>query len=290
MGTIDLKVNTAGMSYSQIAALSFYQSIQNQLLVDNKNWLAVIVGGTGSGKSYSAMSIAKHIYPKFNCKYIVHNPLMFVELLQNKELIVKGSVIIFDEAGVGMSSREWFTQQNKLLGIVLQTFRYLNIGVIFTVPRFKFVDNQARGLFHHVLKTESLDKSRGICTLVVWDIINELMQDEPIFRHPVFIIDNEKVHMRTLEVDKPPIELCNEYEGLHKTYKDDIIQNVKLELLNQVHKIEKKRDKARKLEKKGNTDSNDTFDNVNQLPFNDDDDKGETEEGEGKNGGFFDFG
>ena len=39
----------------------FFKRIRVRLLYQNKNWLAIITGDTGSGKSYSALRIAKKI-------------------------------------------------------------------------------------------------------------------------------------------------------------------------------------------------------------------------------------
>jgi len=130
-------------------------AIKDRLNFRNKNWLCVVCGETGSGKSYSAISFGSMIGRTF----IVFTPLEFLELL-NSGKIKKGDVIIFDEAGVGLSARRWQSEQNIVMGSVLQTFRHMNIAVIFTVPNLSFVDVQARKLFHMIMETESIDYER----------------------------------------------------------------------------------------------------------------------------------
>ena len=69
----------------------------------------------------------------------------------------KGSMIIFDEAGVSISSRNWFQDVQKDIMFILQSFRHYNIGVIFTTPDRSFVDSQARKLFHDYLEVLKID-------------------------------------------------------------------------------------------------------------------------------------
>jgi hypothetical protein len=41
----------------------------------------------------------------------------------------KGQAIMFDEAGIGMSAREWQRVQNRLIGYTAQLFRHKNLVV-----------------------------------------------------------------------------------------------------------------------------------------------------------------
>ena len=94
---------------SENLANRFIKSIQNRLLRKNKNWLSIVCGDTGSGKSYSALTLANAISPRGITikRNMVFNPIQFLEKINDKSKLQKGDVIIFDEAGVGMSAREW---------------------------------------------------------------------------------------------------------------------------------------------------------------------------------------
>jgi predicted Zn-ribbon and HTH transcriptional regulator len=133
------------------------ESIRTRILKRNKNWLGIVVGDTGSGKSFSAIRLAQAIDPGFTIDRVVFNPNDFIALIRSD--LPRGSAIVFDEAGVGMPSREWYSIQNKVLGYVLQTFRYKNYAVIFTVPSIDFVDVQARKLFHAYIETCGINYS-----------------------------------------------------------------------------------------------------------------------------------
>lgn len=141
---------------------SLPEIVRDRLLNKNKNWLCVIVGQTGSGKSYSALRLAEAIDPNFNIKQIGFKAKEFMNIINSGETS-RGSIVVFDEAGVGMSSREWYTISNKMLGFILQTFRRDNIGVIFTVPSFSFIDSQARQLIHNFIQTMGINYQAKTC-------------------------------------------------------------------------------------------------------------------------------
>ena len=74
----------------------------------NQNYVMLFVGQTGTGKSYAAMSLAEHVDPNFNINRVVFTADEFIAILNQDKTMVKGSVIMWDEAGVGMPAREWY--------------------------------------------------------------------------------------------------------------------------------------------------------------------------------------
>lgn len=126
----------------------------------NQNCIIIITGATGSGKTYSSLTLAEVLSSMLNVpftiKNIVFKPSGFMERINSKEL-KKGSCLIFDEAGVGYSAREWWTISNKLINYLMQTFRHRNYITIFTTPDLGFIDKSARKLIHIHLETQSID-------------------------------------------------------------------------------------------------------------------------------------
>ena len=47
----------------------------------NKNWLCIVCGATGSGKSYTALKIAETVDPNFNIKKVVFTAKDFMNLI-----------------------------------------------------------------------------------------------------------------------------------------------------------------------------------------------------------------
>lgn len=204
--------------YENGMAEKFVKRIKQRLLYLNKNWLAIVCGETGSGKSYSAISLAS----KIGRVHIVFTPIEFLRLLNNPEKLQKGDVIVFDEAGVGMASREWYSVQNKLLGSVLQTFRLLNCGVIFTTPNLSFIDVQARKLFHNYFETSYIDYEEEEAYLQVYDIQVNSRFDKIYFKYPRFQVGERPMRMSHIIMDKPDPKTIEYYEARKKAYTDSL--------------------------------------------------------------------
>ncbi len=116
----------------------------------NQNALLCFVGQTGSGKSYASMSLALVLDPEFSADRIYFDIGRFIEdLSQNK--FRKGNVVIIDDSGISISNRNWQSIFNKAIGIIAQSFRFLNLIVIFNVPRVRFIELQVRSLIHFYL-------------------------------------------------------------------------------------------------------------------------------------------
>jgi len=202
---------------------SFVKNVRYRLLKQNKNWLAIVCGDTGSGKSYSALSLADLIVSRGITvkRNVVFNPVQFLQKLTDKSL-KKGDILIFDEAGVGMSSREWYSTQNKLMGSVLQTFRNMNVGVIFTTPNLSFIDVQARKLFHNYIETANLDFKKNIATLKVYKIQHNSRLDKTYYKSPKFLVNGRVRKMTHFCLPKPKAYLIKEYEEAKTAYTENL--------------------------------------------------------------------
>jgi ABC-type dipeptide/oligopeptide/nickel transport system ATPase component len=124
-----------------------------------RNFLLAIVGETGSGKSYMGLRLGEVLDPNrdFGVSHVVFTPEEFFECLGR---LGNNCFIMFDEAGVSYSHREFQSMVNKMLSFVFQTFRYKFINVIFTVPTLGYMDYVGRGLLHAVIRM--LDRGRGV--------------------------------------------------------------------------------------------------------------------------------
>jgi ABC-type dipeptide/oligopeptide/nickel transport system ATPase component len=121
----------------------------------DKNYMGVAVGETGSGKSAATSRILGAVDESFydECR-VVFTPTEFMETIKDMD---KYEAIMFDEAGVGISHREWMHTQNKLIGMVTQLFRHLNLVVVFTVPNLSFIDVMERKLLHGIIEMRKID-------------------------------------------------------------------------------------------------------------------------------------
>jgi len=112
-------------------------------------------------------------------------------LLNSGELHT-GNMIIFDEAGVGIPSREWYSISNKVISYILQTFRRENLGVMFTTPSLDFIDSQARKLFHSYLETKHINREEKYVTLKYMNIQNNPKEGKIYYKYPRVMIDGRR--------------------------------------------------------------------------------------------------
>jgi hypothetical protein len=196
-------------------AIDFFKEKKHRLIKNNQNWLGIICGPTGTGKSYTGLTIANLISfrPITIHRNVVFSPEELMKKLVNPKELEKGDVLIFDEAGVGMSSRDWTSLQNKLIGSILQTFRNMNLGVIFTTPNLGFIDVQARKLFHNYFETLDLDRKHGLCLVSPYNIQHNSKQDKTYYKRPVYYDDNgARVKMDSIWIAKPNQNIIDDYE------------------------------------------------------------------------------
>ncbi len=140
-----------------------YQKTHNE----NNNYMLICLGDTGSSKSYSSISVSMMLDKNFNENRICFRGKEFMKLV-NKDLPA-GSVIMFDEAGVDVSSRDWYSEKNKLIKDTVETFRRDNLICVWTTPDMKGIDSQVRGKFDGVLLM--VDKGKGQYKKIVTDHI-----------------------------------------------------------------------------------------------------------------------
>jgi hypothetical protein len=146
----------------------------------------------------------------------------FLKLLNSGKL-KKGDCIIWDEAGVGLPSREWYSISNKAIGYLLQTFRNLNLAVIFTTPNLGYIDNQARGLFHSYIQTERIDYKRNVAICKLFFIDVDAKKGKVYHKYPRFKFRTpegytRKTVIKELHIEKPSESLTKAYELKKKAY------------------------------------------------------------------------
>ena len=199
--------------------MSFTEIIK-QRLEQNKNALIAVVGETGSGKSYSALRLAELIDDDFNVSgKVCFRPIEFVKAVQRAR---KGAAIVFDEAGVGIPAREWWSIQNRLLDYVIQTFRFKNLCVIFTMPNLNFIDEHARLLFHYVLETQFIDYEAESVVLKPFKIMSYSRAKKTYLVYPRI----KNVVIRRLLVSKPSERVIKEYEAKKERYLSELYDEI----------------------------------------------------------------
>ena len=221
--------------------------IRDRITKQDKNFMGVVVGETGSGKSAVAVELARKIDPSFEANpRIVFTPKAFMEYIPKMK---KGQCIIFDEAGVGIPAREWQKVQNKLIGYVAQLFRHLNLCVIFTVPSMSFIDTQVRKLMHAVIETKTIDYKHNLGVTKYWKIMHNAVFDNTRLDPLIIFKGNSHFTVDPVYVPFPPLGLWNAYVSMKEAYANKFYENTIKELNNETAAIDGNR--IRKLSNQG---------------------------------------
>lgn len=156
MVVIDIKVDNEEKTLYMDGKL--HRSIENKIKpkVHKKDfdWVWIVDGPEGSGKSVFAFQLAKVLDPSFNLSRVCMTPNEFTKAILKAK---KGQCVIFDEAFTGFSSRASLTEINRLLVSLMMEMRSKNLVVIIVMPTIFLLDRyvalfRARGLFHIYLK------------------------------------------------------------------------------------------------------------------------------------------
>jgi len=210
--------------------------VRDRLLVKNKNWMCVVCGQTGSGKSYAGLTLAQQIDPNFSADNIVFTPSEFMALMNSGKL-QKGSAIIFDEAGVGIGAREFASMSNRLMMFVAQTFRFKNYAVIFTVPAFSMIDAQARKLIHAYVETLSINRRNKLCRTKFMNVqVNPRFNDKIYMKYPMIKHQDRTKKLFRIYFKLATEDLIEEYEEKRGIYINKMNKEIQAKLDRQYKK------------------------------------------------------
>ena len=122
----------------------------NNLVKADEDRCYIIDGKERAGKSLYALQQAKYIDPNFDVNNICYTPNDFLERVRNAP---QGSVIVFDEAFRGLSSKGTQSKVNKAIVEAMMEMGQRNLVVFIVLPSFfmleKYVTiHRSTALFH----------------------------------------------------------------------------------------------------------------------------------------------
>ncbi|MHA1481992.1 MAG: hypothetical protein ACTSQA_00965 [Candidatus Heimdallarchaeaceae archaeon] len=189
-----------------------------QRIEKNLNMIIMISGKTGSGKSFSSLSIGEMLDPDFGIERVIFKAKDLMNLI-NRGNLKKGSVIIWEEAGIDLSSKSWQSTTNKIINFLIQSFRHRNFILIMNAPYSDFVDNTTRKLFHAEFQTVSTNLAKKKVTIKPKLLQYNASLKKWYFHYlKVRIPDVGVIKVRRWAVPKPSSELIISYEKAKISY------------------------------------------------------------------------
>lgn len=200
-----------------------------QRISKNKNFLGFISGTTGSGKSWSSLSICSDLDPEFGEDRIVFSGVELMTLINSSKL-KRGSAILFEEVGVEMNNRNWSSVTNKMLNYLIQTFRHRGFILIMNSPFMDFVDSSIKKLFHAEIATVSIDFKTNECKLKPLHLQWNSRFKKFYYKRLRAVTPEGIVPISFWRVGKPKQELIDFYEKKKREFTDKLNKKILEEL------------------------------------------------------------
>ena len=217
-------------------------SIIESLYFDKLNYPSIMVGGPGSGKSIGALKYQDCISRDgYNPDLIVFQPRELLELLTGAKgyKLKKGDVVIFEEGGLAVSNKRWYSEANLIMSEVLQSFRYRNLGLFITVPSTSYIDPSLRTQFksrQHCIKVNHQKRTNHIR---FYESTHNPIFSKTYNKHRREIRNGEWVVINNYHVNAPKRNAIKEYEKMKHDYMTDYYQNRLKDLVNEDERKDK---------------------------------------------------
>lgn len=200
-------------------------SIKWRMKTKKKTWLGSCIGESGDGKSYGGIRIAELIDPNFNATRIALDPLRFLEIL--KTGLPPCSVVLFDEAGINLSAKEFQTMNNRLINYVVQAFRKKRIAVIFTMPTMKLLDKASRELCNSIIYLQNVDMKNKMSEAKWYNIQMNHRTGKSYEKSPRYIDPKKGLTVvPTVNIRLPNSKTLEEYEKMKDGFIDGLTEDV----------------------------------------------------------------
>lgn len=188
----------------------------------NEDFLGVVVGEKGAGKSWGSLRLSELVDPNFSMDNVCFSAKEMVELLKESRKppvgkpLGKGSMVVLDEAGISDTARarNWWSQTNEKIDTIFKLVRYLNIGFLLTTPVGRDIDTNVRNNAHMKLVAKKND-GRFYMIPSWWKY--QHFEDKQYYAYPI----NNGDRMKMLKMNKPSKELREAYEEAAERYKDN---------------------------------------------------------------------
>ena len=210
-----------------------------QTMRKNDNNLISVIGPTGSGKTYAAMSCAEIMTRVSRVEFGIDNIVFsFPELMKliNSGTLKRGSIIIFDEPQASIGSRDFQSLSNKVFNLLVSTFRSRNYSLFFCMPSENLLDKQTRMLFKQRFQTLSINRNNNTCRVDARCIEYSTTTNKCYTKFMRIFFKQDGMRRREKlvfwDVPLPSKELIILYEEKKKQFTDNLNMNIQKAINN----------------------------------------------------------
>ena len=225
---------------NQGIAEAYLRDIHRKVHEKKFSFLATFTGKHRVGKSIGAVAFGDLLDPTFMPNLeerVVYTPHGFSSAIQNLyDNRIFGGVVVWDEANLGLSSRDWYTQANKHINFTVQAFGFMRPIVFFVTQDVTFIDSQPRKLFHAFMEVDRTNTQYN--SIRPFQVNINKRTGKMFFPSPRLGIGRHGkgriIKIKILRMKKPPKELIKRYEDFSIKEKanlmkenDDIIRHMR---------------------------------------------------------------
>jgi hypothetical protein len=212
-------------------ATLYLRHIHQRVHLHHFNYLGIITGKHRTGKSLGALSFAHAVDPTFidniedRVVYYANDFLRALQKVRQQKII--GGCVVFDEAGIGYSSRDWYEETNKAVGGAMQVVGRYQPIVFFVSQDIKLIDSQIRKYFHGFYE---MYRSTTRYALVLPYNVSYNKRSGKIYyiytrlSHPNEDAQGQTIRLNSIKLKRPPKEVEKRYEVHSKAFKDHIME------------------------------------------------------------------
>lgn len=208
---------------------------------ENQSFPTLVVGQTGSAKSWCTLRLCCEIDPDFQLDgnwffRALDFYKEFNRYYKDKENKKRSKIWVLDEAGVDFSSDEWQSKTNKIFAKVFSTARFRNYIFFGTVPFTSFISKKIRQLMQYRMTANYVQKVKGVeRAIIVPRCLQWNERKEDFYYHKLIKImpGGNEIDINRILLPKPYKKIRDEYEKRREEFSD----NLDDELLDQLEQV-----------------------------------------------------
>lgn len=143
-------------------------TIHNRIHKEKLNFLCLVTGHVGKGKSMVASTFARMLDPTFNLSRVKFSAEAVLDIVDGKDM-PPGTSYVPDESGSFFEKRRAMSNKNLILTHMIQTFRMMQAITFWTVPNKNQIDSQLLQMADAIIEVKSVNRnSREVLASFKW--------------------------------------------------------------------------------------------------------------------------
>jgi len=199
----------------------------------HENVNCITIGPTGSGKSYLDNELCRQTDTEFDpSRQIVFTHLQLMKLINDPWFMAKKyKVVNFEELQITQNARTWQSKTNRLLNMLLSTYRHRGIILMVNTPFADYIDKQSLKLFHILIEMRGKDLKRNVVRIRP-KILQWSSKKKDFYYHSIYVKypNGKAIKTPFYSIPKPPKAINEIYEQLKMEFTSKLNAQIQAEL------------------------------------------------------------